>query len=206
MRFIVFIIFLCISCKKTTETTHIITSNIDKNIDKQDSILLIFKKNPKYASDGFDFPVGKPKGDGYYNAQTFGENNHLGDDWNGLGGGNTDLGDTIYSIANGYVSEVKNYEGGWGNVIRIIHYHNNKLYESLYAHCDTIVTKKGDLVKKGTQIATIGNLDGYYYAHLHLEIRDRVGMDIGLGYQTDKTGYLNPTEFIKNNRLSNGNR
>ena len=206
MRFIVFIIFLCISCKKTTETTHIVTSNIDKNINKQDSILRIFKKNPKYASDGFDFPVGKPNGDGYYNAQAFGKNNHLGDDWNGLGGGNTDLGDTIYSIANGYVSEVKNYEGGWGNVIRIIHYHNDKLYESLYAHCDTIVTKKGDLVKKGTQIATIGNLDGYYYAHLHLEIRDRVGMDIGLGYQTDKTGYLNPTEFIKNNRLSNGNR
>ncbi len=26
---------------------------------------------------------------GYYNAQVFGKNNHLGDDWNGVGGGNT---------------------------------------------------------------------------------------------------------------------
>lgn len=56
------------------------------------------------------------------------------------------------------------------------------MYESLHVHYDTIVTKEGDLVKKGTQIVTIGNLDGYYYAHLHLEIRNHVGMIIGSSY------------------------
>ena len=72
-------------------------------------------------TDGFDFPVGKPDAQGYYNAQSFTKNNHLGDDWNGVGGGNTDLGDPIYSIAHGYVSFSENIGGGWGNVIRIVH-------------------------------------------------------------------------------------
>ena len=63
------------------------------------------------------------------------ENDHLGEDWNGVRGGNTDLGDPIYSIAHGYVSFAKNIGGGWGNVIRITHYINpNRKVESLYAH------------------------------------------------------------------------
>tara|TARA_R110002049_G_scaffold177010_4_gene344147 strand:+ start:209 stop:340 length:132 start_codon:yes stop_codon:yes gene_type:complete len=37
-------------------------------------------------------------------------------------------------------------------------------------------------------------------AHLHLEIRNKVDLDIGAGYSTDTTGYLNPTEFITLNR------
>ena len=57
----------------------------------------------EFLANSFDFPVGKPDGYGYYNAQKFGENNHLGDDWNGVGGGNTDYGDSIFSVANGQV-------------------------------------------------------------------------------------------------------
>lgn len=153
-----------------------------------------------YISKGFDFPVGKPNANGYYNAQKFQENNHLGDDWNGVGGGNSDLGDPIYAIANGYISETRDYEGGWGNVIRIVHLYKDKLYESLYAHCDSISVTSNRFIKKGEQIATIGNCNGAYYAHLHLEIRNKVDLDIGGGYSTDTTGYLNPTDFITKNR------
>lgn len=53
--------------------------------------------------DGFDFPVGKPDAKGYYDAQSFGKNNHLGSDWNGNGGGNSDFGDDVFSIADGVV-------------------------------------------------------------------------------------------------------
>ena len=35
-------------------------------------------------TSGFDFPVGKPDAVGYYNAQEFTENDHLGEDWNGV--------------------------------------------------------------------------------------------------------------------------
>ena len=158
------------------------------------------KKDIIYT-DGFDFPVGKPDAKGYYNAQKFTENNHLGDDWNGVGGGNTDLGDPIYNIANGYVTFAEDIGGGWGKVVRIVHHiDENTEVESLYAHCDTMIVIEGDYVAKGTQIATIGNNNGTYYAHLHLEIREEVGMSIGGGYSSDTTGYVDPTEFIKQNR------
>lgn len=155
----------------------------------------------EYIARHFDFPVGKPDAKGYYNAQKFGANSHLGDDWNAVTGGNTDLGDPIYSIANGYVSSAEDMAGGWGNVIRIIHkLPDGIIVESLYAHCDTILIKKGDWVKRGTQIGTIGNVDGLYYAHLHFEIRSKINMPLGGGYSDNTEGYLDPTTFIKKHR------
>jgi len=156
---------------------------------------------PEYISDGFDMPVGKPDAKGYINKQKFTVNNHLGEDWNGVGGGNSDLGDPIYSISNGYIKSAKNIGGDWGNVIRIIHTTpNGKQYESLYAHCDKILVKKGSWVEKGQAIGTIGNNNGQYWAHLHFEVRDDIDMNIGGGYSWWTWGYLNPTNFIKNNR------
>src|SRR5690606_36567173 len=100
----------------------------------------------------FDFPVGKPDANGYYNAQGFTENNHLGDDWNGLGGGNTDLGDTIYAIGNGYITFAEDIYGGWGNVIRILHKFPNssghEYVESLYAHMDSIFVQPEQYIRK----------------------------------------------------------
>ncbi|WP_109439166.1 MULTISPECIES: M23 family metallopeptidase [Aquimarina] len=193
-----------LSCKNETKS-YSVTQNINKKTNpalvqnqyqKYDTL---FKKNPDWIASDFEYPVGKPNAKGYYNAQKFKENNHLGDDWNGVGGGNTDLGDPIYAIGNGYVSFAKDIKGGWGNVIRIIHKYKGKYYESVYAHCDTIHIEEGDFVKKGTLIGTIGNAHGIYWAHLHLEIRDDIFMDIGGGYSEETSGYLDPTEFININ-------
>lgn len=163
---------------------------------------LLFRSNPDYVSDGFDFPVGPPNAKGYYNAQKFGKNDHLGDDWNGTGGGNTDLGDPIFSVANGYVSSAVSHGFGWGNVIRVIHYLKEEdiFVESLYAHCDTMLVKTGDWIKRGEQLGTIGNANGTYWAHLHLEIRTEVDMGLGGGYSEETEGFSDPTQFIKNNR------
>lgn len=154
-----------------------------------------------YITDGFDFPVGKPDGNGYYNAQVFGKNNHLGDDWNGNGGGNSDLGDSVFATANGYVNFAEDVDGGWGNVIRILHkLPDGTRVESLYAHFEKIVVKSGDWVKRGDFIGTVGTANGIYYAHLHFEIRSDVSMGIGAGYSSDQSGYLDPTKFIRDHR------
>lgn len=153
---------------------------------------------------GFDFPVGKPDSKGYYDYQGFQKNRHLGEDWNGVGGGNTDLGDTIYSVANGQVVYAEDFGGSWGNTVRIVHeLPNGEFYESIYAHSDTILTVKNSWVLKGEPISTIGTANGIYLAHLHLEIREVVGMPIGKGYSNDTTGYKNPTTFIKQHRQIN---
>lgn len=189
----------CDNKPSTNYSTQEKTDSIPtKELSKWD---LYFSKHPDYLTDGFDYPVGAPNAKGYYNAQPFGTNNHLGDDWNAVTGGNSDLGQPIYSIANGYVTFARDISGGWGKVVRVIHKINDSTYvESLYAHCDTMLVAAHEGVKRGQQIATIGNADGLYYAHLHLEIRDSVEMEVGGGYSTYYNGYLDPTLFIKKNR------
>jgi murein DD-endopeptidase MepM/ murein hydrolase activator NlpD len=157
---------------------------------------------------GFDFPVGKPNAKGYYDAQSFGKNNHLGSDWNGNGGGNSDLGDDVFAIADGVVFYSENFGGGWGNIIRIVHNIGTKTtpvyVESLYAHFDKILVSEGAIIKRGQKIGTIGNAGGIYLAHLHLEIRTQINMEIGGGYATNKTGFTDPTIFINARRPKSG--
>lgn len=161
----------------------------------------LFLAHPEYVSKGFDYPVGKPDAKGYYNAQGFGgKSHHLGDDWNAKTGGNSDLGHPIYAIANGYVSRAKDHGGGWGNVLRIVHKVDTSYVESLYAHCLEMLVKEGDWVKKGQKIASIGNNNGMYYAHLHLEIRHTPDLPLGGGYSKDTSGYIDPTVFINRHR------
>lgn len=161
----------------------------------------IFDKYPMYISQKFDYPVGKPDGANYYKAQEFGQSKHLGEDWNGNGGGNTDLGDPVYAISNGYVSFAEHVCCGWGNIVRVIHkFPNHPEYpyvESFYAHLDEINVKEGDLIKRGQKLGTIGTADGKYSAHLHLEMRNFIDMGIGPGYSDDTFGFLVPTDFIE---------
>ena len=95
-------------------------------------------------------------------------------------------------------------EGGWGKVIRIIHAIEKAdslyLVESLYAHCDTIITTENEFIKRGTKIATIGNCDGIYNAHLHLEIRTEIEKKIGSGYADRSAYHIDPSKFISENR------
>ncbi|HIP81829.1 MAG TPA: M23 family metallopeptidase [Leucothrix mucor] len=160
------------------------------------------------TTHSFDYPVGKPNAKHYYNAQKFGKNYHLGEDWNGTGGGNTDFGDPVYAISDGIVSFSDDLKGGWGNVIRIYHSYHTKegtqqkpvYIESLYAHLNTRLVKTGSLVKKGSKIGTIGNAGGIYLAHLHFEIRNTINMPIGQGYSKHTNGYIDPTKFIRSHR------
>jgi len=203
LLFLFISIFLFFACKESSYSGSTTTS-INSSIEIEPEHIKFFKEHPQYKSTAFDYPVGKPDAKGYYNAQGFQKNNHLGDDWNANTGGNTDLGDPIYAISNGYVVFAQDLKGGWGKVVRVVHMlagQNPKWVESVYAHCDSILVEKGQGVKIGEQIATIGNADGAYLAHLHLEIRDSLDMPIGGGYSSNIEGYLDPTQFIKKHRL-----
>ncbi len=191
-----FLICLCFNCDRKIRK---IETTVEQNAITASEP--VFKFDSLYIATAFDFPVGKPNAKGYYNAQKFQENMHLGDDWNAVTGGNSDLGDPIYAISNGYVKFAEDYGGGWGNVIRIIHkMSNGTMVESLYAHCDTIFVDERQWIKKGEQIGTIGTANGQYLAHLHFEIRDKLDLPIGQGYSQETNGYLDPTEFIMANR------
>ncbi len=152
----------------------------------------------------FDFPLGSENGALSYNAQRFTENHHLGDDLNGIGGENSDLGDPIYAIADGRVLLARDGGPGWGNVIIVLHAYNDngerKYVESYYGHVETMLVRAGEELHRGQQIATVGTADGRYFAHLHFEMREFTTPFIGPGYRDNTRGWLDPSAFIKAHR------
>jgi hypothetical protein len=152
----------------------------------------------------FDFPLGSENGAMSYNAQRFTENHHLGDDLNGIGGENSDLGDPIYAVADGRVLLARDGGPGWGNVIIVLHaYVDNgrrKYVQSYYAHVETMLVRVGEEVRRGQRIATVGTANGHYFAHLHFEMREFTTPFIGPGYRENTSGWLDPSAFIKAHR------
>ncbi|MEY2542967.1 MAG: hypothetical protein QOE81_428 [Verrucomicrobiota bacterium] len=152
----------------------------------------------------FDFPLGNENGAMAYNAQHFTENKHLGDDLNGIGGENSDLGDPIYAIADGRVLLARDGGPGWGNIVILLHAYlesgERKYVESYYGHVQDMLVHPGQTVKRGQQIATVGTANGRYFAHLHFEMREFLTPFIGPGYRENTHGWLDPTKFIEAHR------
>src|SRR5262245_12969613 len=144
-------------------------------------------------ADGFDFPFGDPDGKGSYTdkvtgktytgwyvatrfAEKYSMGIHTGEDWNGAGGGDTDLGQDVFAVANGRVVFAENCGRLWGNVVIVAHVfyenHQRRNIRSLYAHLQTIKVRRGEEVKRRQLIATVGqDPDKTFNAHLHLELR-----------------------------------
>jgi Peptidase family M23 len=152
----------------------------------------------------FDFPLGNENGAMAYNAQHFTENKHLGDDLNGIGGEDSDLGDPIYAVADGRVLIARDGGPGWGNVVILLHAYlendERKYVESYYGHVREMLVHPGETVKRDQQIATVGTANGRYFAHLHFEMREFLTPFIGPGYRDDTRGWINPTRFIDEHR------
>lgn len=156
-------------------------------------------------ADGFDFPVGKPDADGYYRARGFRSGGHMGEDWDGVRGGDTDLRDPIYCVGDGVVVFARDVHLGWGNVVIVRHAFREdgtiKHIDSLYGHLHSILVKRGQRVARGQQIGTMGTAHGQDHAHLHLEIRKNI--EIGMSkskFQKDLSNYHDPSKFITSHR------
>lgn len=157
----------------------------------------------------FEMPVGSEHGALTYNAQKFWEMNqkrgghHTGDDLNGIGGMNTDLGDPIFSVADGLVLYVGEPSPGWGRLVVIGHRAaDGQVLHSMHAHLERIDVSRGALVARGSRIGTVGTANGYYPAHLHFEMRASDGVDIGAGYAMYPLNRLDPTATVEKLRNS----
>ena len=76
------------------------------------------------------------------------------------------MGTKIVSATDGTVTLVSS-EGDYGNHIKI--QVNDVII--LYAHCKELLVKKGDVIKQGQEIATVGSTGNSTGPHLHFEIR-----------------------------------
>lgn len=168
------------------------------------------------VSDGFDYPIGSAAratqandGDGWYNAQDFGEHDHLGEDWNAEAGGDSDCGQQVYAAANGTIIFAGEAGPGWGKVIIVRHrLPDNSVIETLYGHLQSFTRTNGD-VELREKIGNIGNADGVYPCHLHFEVRFAdcpAWGSAGTGYGSNRNGWTDPSNFIDAHRPSSGNR
>ena len=77
-------------------------------------------------------------------------------------------GTAVYSPGEGVVTKVKRSRRGYGNTIEIDHGFG---YVTFYAHLKEFKVKKGQKVKRGELIATVGNSGKSTAPHLHYEVR-----------------------------------
>ncbi|MBK1884187.1 M23 family metallopeptidase [Luteolibacter pohnpeiensis] len=172
---------------------------LHEKYDPRFNFLSPWEENQIPTAVRFDPPLGSEHAALIYNAQKFWEMNekrgghHTGDDLNGIGGMNTDLGDPVFSVADGLVVFAAESSPGWGNIIVIAHRTTTgEVVHSMYAHLERIDVQRGALVARGEKIGTVGTANGYYPAHLHFEMRASDGVDIGAGYAMYPLNRLDP--------------
>ncbi len=75
-------------------------------------------------------------------------------------------GTNIHVTADGVVSSAS-WHGGYGLTVEINHGFG---YRTRYGHCQRILVKRGDIVKRGQVIASVGNTGRSVAPHLHYEV------------------------------------
>ncbi len=142
------------------ESENVISSSVTKQAKNQ--VLLVgTKPRPEGVGTGsFMMPYGGNITSRYGQR---GSRQHKGIDIVGP------VGSKIYAADDGVVIYADYESGGYGNIVKIDHQNG---YETFYAHCNTILVKNGETVKKGDVIATVGNTGRSTGAHLHFEIRE----------------------------------
>jgi hypothetical protein len=154
----------------------------------------------------FDPPLGSEHAALTYNAQPFRLNRHLGDDLNGIGGLNSDLGDPVHAAAHGRVIYAGTPGPGWGKMIILAHRlarsGSPQVVQTVYAHLENIVAQPGQVVTRGAKIGTVGTAGGHYLAHLHFEIRRGPYVNPSVGYADAPLNRLSPELFLQEHRTA----
>ncbi len=77
------------------------------------------------------------------------------------------LGEPVYAVSPGQVTDVEKGWFGYGNYVVIDH---GGEYESLYAHMSKIMVKEGQEVTTDTKVGEVGSVGHSTGPHLHFEI------------------------------------
>lgn len=158
--------------------------------------------------DGFAAPLGEVNGAMTYDAQPFGtwnaryEGRHSGQDWNGIGGMDTDLGETVYAAARGLVVYAGRPSDSWGRVVVLAHrLPDGRLVQTLYAHLGDVAVKPGRWIGRGERLGTVGKAGpagNLYPAHLHFEMIESMAIEAGMpGYADGPMNRLDPAEMMR---------
>ncbi|MBI5669741.1 MAG: peptidoglycan DD-metalloendopeptidase family protein [Chloroflexi bacterium] len=176
-----------------------------------------------YKADGYDVPVGtdaerrstKVWPGQWYDASPFAklyfvgtpqEAYHTGADLNLPR--DADAHSIVYAAASGVVTFAGRLPT-WGNVIIIKHdplASTGMVLYGRYAHVEEIAVKVGERVRRGQPISKVGNAFGRYAYHLHFDLSFTNILERnpahwpGKNLQVLLANYLNPQEFINNNR------
>ncbi|MEY3367673.1 MAG: hypothetical protein RI973_828 [Bacteroidota bacterium] len=105
-------------------------------------------------------------------------------------------GTPIQATGDGVVIEVGNKKNGYGQHVVINHGYG---YKTLYGHMYTITVKRGQKVKKGQQIGTVGSTGISTAPHCHYEVHHKGKPVNPLDYVMDG---LTPQEYQELVRLS----
>lgn len=224
------VVLLIMTCDNPSSSENapedLITASFSE--EKKDVLELLMDT---MLADGFDFPVGNRDAKGAYTSLTNGKTYegwyvavqcaeeyslgiHTGEDWNGSGGGDTDLGQPVYAAANGEVVHAAECPSPWGNVVMIKHdyFENGKIKTvySQYSHLKEISVEKGQHIQRRQKIGSIGQGNHKEYpAHLHFEIRKDKMKEYPVDYWPSSNGksvqwvkehYESPSAFIKAHR------
>ncbi|MBL9179305.1 MAG: M23 family metallopeptidase [Verrucomicrobiaceae bacterium] len=153
----------------------------------------------------FDMPLGSEHGALTYNARGFRIERHLGDDLNGIGGGNSDLGDPVCAAGAGRVIYAGVPGVDWGNMILIAHRlpdgdELGPVVQTVYAHLASMNVRTGQDVRRGEVIGTVGTAKSAPLAHLHFEVRTGPYVNPGQGYADTALNRVSPEKFIQARR------
>jgi murein DD-endopeptidase MepM/ murein hydrolase activator NlpD len=155
----------------------------------------------------FDHPLGTEHGGLTYNARGFRVARHLGADLNGIGGGNSDLGDPVFAVADGRVVYAGEPGEGWGRMLIVAHRlpdatdpRGHRIVQSVYAHLQDFAVPPGRDVRRGERLGSVGTAEGRYLAHLHFEIREGPYINPGQGYADTPLNRVDPETFLRAHR------
>lgn len=151
----------------------------------------------RFPTDNFETDYNLTAGYGFGQKTSYGF--HEANDINMNGGGNIELGQPVYAVADGEITSVHLHIGQntFGKHLHLKINIDGKDYWVHYAHLNDILVAEGAKVKKGDKLGTIGNT-GTTYAHLHFAIKNQpTGVDGIAKTSEDLKKWENPIEFIK---------